>query len=187
MQEVKYIREREAVLLSQRDVQAVIGGAGLKLKIEGDAEALAQCQPPGLIDARAKRRMNNELHAAAFIEETLGNDGSRGRDSAQNCSTRHNVFNKLLGAGIIQSTFSSQPLDGLHYFRGFLIHESGNRFGREFADALTQFAYLQREFFRAARGLAQPEGNGRRRAMRIFHQNTTGALDATDAPARVAK
>src|SRR5262249_15668497 len=167
MQEVKYIGEREAVLLSQRDVQAVIGGAGLKLKIEGDAEALAQCQPPRLIDARAKRRMNNELHAAAFVEETLGNDGFRGRASARHCSARHNIFEEVLGAGYIQSAFPSQPLDGLHYFRRFLIDESRNRVGPQFADALTQLANLQREFFRAARGLAQPEGNGRRRAMRI--------------------
>ena len=62
------------MLLGQRDVQSVVGRRRLQFEVEGAAEALAQRQSPGLVDASAKRRVNDELHAAGFIEETFGDD-----------------------------------------------------------------------------------------------------------------
>ena len=63
------------MLIAQRKHQAVIGGRGLQFEIEGPAETFAQRQAPGAIDARAERRVNDELHAAGFIEESFGDDG----------------------------------------------------------------------------------------------------------------
>ena len=51
---------------------AVVRGGGLQLEIEGAAEALAQRQAPGAVDARAEGRVEDELHAAGFVEEALG-------------------------------------------------------------------------------------------------------------------
>ena len=66
--------EREAVLLAEREDDAVVGRRRLQLEVEGDAEALAQRQAPGAVDAAAERRVQHELHAAAFVEEALGDD-----------------------------------------------------------------------------------------------------------------
>ena len=54
LQIVKDVAQRKAVLLGQRDVQSVVGGCGLQLKIERAAETLAQRQSPGLVDARRR-------------------------------------------------------------------------------------------------------------------------------------
>ena len=65
------------MLFGQRDVQPVVSRSSLQFKIERAAESLAQRQSPGLIDATAEGRMNDELHPAAFVEEALGDDGLR--------------------------------------------------------------------------------------------------------------
>ena len=75
--------ERKGMLLAQRDDDAVVGGGGLQFEIERAAEALAQRQSPGAIDARSERRMDDELHAAGFVEEALGDDGRLRRQRAQ--------------------------------------------------------------------------------------------------------
>ena len=59
----------------ERDDDAVVGGGGLQLEVERAAEALAQRQAPGAIDARAERRVQDQLHAAGFVEEALGDHG----------------------------------------------------------------------------------------------------------------
>ena len=46
LEEVEDIGEREAVLLGEGDVDAVVGGGGLQLEVEAAAEALAQGQVP---------------------------------------------------------------------------------------------------------------------------------------------
>src|SRR5882724_1020455 len=116
MQEVKNIRQREAVLLGQGDVYAVICSCSLQLKVKGYAEALAQRESPGLVDARAERRMHDQLHAAAFIKKALGDDDVRGGDSAQHGPASHNVFNGLFRAGIVQPTFALEPFDSVQDF-----------------------------------------------------------------------
>src|SRR6266566_7113287 len=98
---MKNIGERKAVLLGQGDVQAVVGGCSLQLKIEAATEALAQSQSPGLVDARTQRRVDHQLHAAAFIEETLGDDGALGGNIAQHGAAFEDVLNGLLGGGLL--------------------------------------------------------------------------------------
>src|SRR5437667_6474151 len=98
---MKNVSERKTVLLGQRNVQAVVGGRGLELKIETAAETLAQGQSPGFVDARAKRGVDDQLHAAAFVEETLGNDGALGGNIAQHGAAFEDVLNGLLGGGLL--------------------------------------------------------------------------------------
>src|SRR5258708_21112593 len=71
MEEVEDVGEWEAVLLAERNIQAIVGGGGLQLEIEGAAETLATRQPPGLADASAERSMNDELHATPRVQEAL--------------------------------------------------------------------------------------------------------------------
>src|ERR1035441_602666 len=70
-QEFKNDVERKGMLLAERNHDAVIGGGRLQFEIERSAEALAQRQSPGAVDARAEGRVNHQLHAAAFVEEAL--------------------------------------------------------------------------------------------------------------------
>ena len=118
MKEMKDIGERKAVLLAERNVQAVVSRRGLQLEVERTAKALAQRQAPGLVNARSKRRVDNELHAAAFVEEALGDyRGLRGNRPKQ-CAARYNIFDSLLRARIVEAAFGFEP-----------IHRSGDASG----------------------------------------------------------
>ncbi len=114
---MKHVGERETVLLGQCDVQAIVGGRGLQFEIEAAAEALAQSQAPGLVDASAEGSVNHQLHAAAFVKETLGDDGVLRRHVSQHCPPLQDVFNRLLGAGVVQAALFFQPGDGFGHFR----------------------------------------------------------------------
>lgn len=83
LEEVEDIGEREAVLFGESDVDAVVGGRGLQLEVEAAAEALAESEAPGAIDAGSEGGVDDELHATAFVEEALGDDGALGGDSAE--------------------------------------------------------------------------------------------------------
>ena len=58
------------MLFSQRDIQAIISRRRLQFKVKAATEALAQRQPPGLIDTSAEGCMQDELLAAALVKET---------------------------------------------------------------------------------------------------------------------
>ena len=94
--------ERKGVLLAQRDHDAVVGGGGLQLEVERAAEALAQRQAPGAIDARAERRVDDQLHAAGFVEEALGDDGRVRGHRAQRGRAGLHVGDGLLGAALVE-------------------------------------------------------------------------------------
>ena len=64
--------------LAQRQDDRVLGGCRLQFEIEGAAEFLAQREAKRAIDTRAERRMDDELHAAGFVEETLEDQGVEG-------------------------------------------------------------------------------------------------------------
>ena len=113
LQIVKNVAQRKAVLFGQRDVQAVVGRCGLQLEVEGAAEAFAQRQPPRFVDACAERRMDDELHATAFIEEALGDDGLLSGNFAQHGAAGDHVFDDLLRAGVIEAALLFQPGDGV--------------------------------------------------------------------------
>ena len=101
LEEVEDIGEREAVLLGESDADAIVGGGGLQLEVEAAAEALAQGESPGAVDARAEGRMDDELHAAAFVEEALGDDGALGGNGAEDGAAFADVGGELaMGFGI---------------------------------------------------------------------------------------
>ena len=101
------------MLLGQSDIQAIVGRGRLQFEIEYSAETLAQGQSPGFIDSRAEWRMHDQLHAAAFIEETFSDDGVRRWHFSEHGSAFNNVFNHLLGAGIVEPAFLLKPGDGV--------------------------------------------------------------------------
>ena len=109
---MKDVAERKAVLLGERDIEAVVGRGGLQFEVEGAAEALAQRQSPGFVDAAAEGRVNDQLHAAAFVEEALGDDGLLGGDVAQDGAASDDVFDELLGGGSVEAAIVVQPGDG---------------------------------------------------------------------------
>ena len=91
------------MLLGQRDVQAIVRGGGLEFEIKAAAEALAQCQSPGLVDAAAKWSVDDKLHAATFIEKALSDDCALCRHVTQHRTPLQDVLNCLLGTGVVQS------------------------------------------------------------------------------------
>src|SRR5258706_13870034 len=110
MEKMEDVSEREAMLFAERDIQAVVGGRSLQLEIEGTAEALAQGEAPSFVDARAERSMDHELHAAAFVEEALGDDGRLRGNCSQRRAAGHDVFHGLLGARIVEAAFDFEPV-----------------------------------------------------------------------------
>ncbi len=66
-------------LVDSESDDRVLGRRRLELDVEAAAEALAQGQPPGAVEAAAERGMDDQLHAARFVEETLEDDALLGR------------------------------------------------------------------------------------------------------------
>ena len=111
------IGERKTVLLGKRNVDAVVGGCRLQFEVERAAEALAQSQTPGFVDPCSERGMDDQLHAAAFIKESFGDDRLQGRHRAEHGAPAHDVFDQLLSRGIVEAALRFQPLDrALHFF-----------------------------------------------------------------------
>src|SRR5271170_6070308 len=108
---MKDVAERKAVLIAERNVQAVVRGGGLQLEVERTAETFAQRESPGFVDAAAKGRVDYQLHAAAFVEEALGDDGGLRWDGAQDGAALDNILRGLFGTGTVHATFVFQPVD----------------------------------------------------------------------------
>ncbi len=97
---------------ARRDVDAVVGGGGLQLEVEAAAEALAQGESPGLVDAAAEGRVQDELHAAALVEEALGDDGGLGGDGAEDSAAGDDVGDELAGGGGADAAVFGEPGGG---------------------------------------------------------------------------
>ena len=74
MQVMGDVDQREAVAGRQRQHDRVLGRRGLQLEIELAAEALAQRQAPGAVDAAAEGRVDHQLRAAGLVEEALDHE-----------------------------------------------------------------------------------------------------------------
>jgi len=72
MEKMEDVAEWKTVLFAERNVQAVVSRRSLQFKIERAAEALAKGQSPSLVDSRAERCVNDQLHAAALVEKAFG-------------------------------------------------------------------------------------------------------------------
>ena len=99
MEVTRDVAKLETVRRGQRQHDIVFGRRRLQLEIEFAAEALAQSQTPGPIEAAAERAMNDELHAARFIEEPLEDDRVLRRQAAKGGGARGEVVDKLIGRG----------------------------------------------------------------------------------------
>ena len=83
MEIVRDVAELEAVRRRQRQHDIVFRCGGLQLEVELAAEPLAQGEAPGAVDAAAERRMDDELHAARFVEEAFEHDAVLRRQQAE--------------------------------------------------------------------------------------------------------
>ena len=59
------------MLCTQRNHDGVVRRRCLQLEIKRTTKTFSQCETPGSIDSTTKRRVQNELHPARFIEKTL--------------------------------------------------------------------------------------------------------------------
>ena len=109
--------------------------------------------------------MYDQLHAATFIEEPLGNDRVLIRNSPQRSGARANIEHSLLRTKAIESAF---------------LHEPFHRLVLSF-DRIPNIRDFFRQLEGAAGSLASPKRNRRRRAMRIFDAHTAG-FNPPDAP-----
>jgi hypothetical protein len=141
-QEFEHDFERERVLLAQRDEDAVVGGGGLQFEIEAAAEALAQREAPGAIDARSERRVDHQLHAAAFVEEAFGHHAGIGGHRAERALAGRTYAMPARRPSAIEPAFVGNRAAG--------------------GDLRAQCRHLVREFARAPGRFAAPERNGRR-------------------------
>ena len=88
MQIARGLRELEAMRVGQRQHDVIFGRCGLQFEVERSAEPLAQGQTPGAIDAAAEGRMNDQLHAAGLVEESLENDRIKRGQAAERRAAR---------------------------------------------------------------------------------------------------
>ena len=182
-EEVEDVGEGEAVLLGEGDVDAVVGGGGLELEVEAAAEAFAEGEAEGFVDAAAEGGVEDELHAAAVVEETLGDDGGFGGDGSEGGAAGDDVGDKLVGSAGAEAALLHEPGGGGGYFglRGGDV--AWGDVGGKGGDLFTEFAYAVGEDGGALRGLALPEGQRGRGAVGVFDEDSAGGFDALDAPA----
>src|SRR6202023_248302 len=116
-EEVEDVGEGEAVLLGEGDVDAVVGGGGLELEVEAAAEAFAEGEAEGFVDAAAEGGVEDELHAAAVIEEALGDDGGFGGDGTEGGAAGDDVGDELVGSAGADAAFVDEKLKAVLDFR----------------------------------------------------------------------
>ena len=147
----------EAVLRSQGEDDGVLIGGGLELEVKGPTETLAQGQAPGPVDAPAKGGVDHHLHAPALIEEALQHNRILGRNDPQRLLLGGQVLGKLLRGGQAEPPFLHQPTYGSLVPFQQSVH------------LLSQARNSGRELGGAGRSFPQPEGDGGREPMGVFH------------------
>ena len=171
------LAQLEAVRRGQRQNDAVLGRRRLQLEIELAAKPLAQGQAPGAIDAAAVRRVDHELHAAGFIEEALQHDRLPRRQAPERGLRGAEVLDELRGRLVGHAELGHQPKPRCAARR--IVAEPRCYLG-------AKARHGDRELVAASRRLAEPEGDGRRRALRVLDAHQA-ALDAQDAVGRIAQ
>ena len=113
MQIARDLFEREAVRLAEREHDCVFDRRRLQLEVELPAEALAQRQAPRAIDAVAERRMDDQLHAAGFVEETLEHDFFLRRHDTEHAFGGGEIVDDLLGGAGARAVRLREPFAGV--------------------------------------------------------------------------
>src|SRR3979490_2890074 len=98
--------------MSERQHDVIFGRGGLQFEIERPAETLAQGQSPRTIHAAAEGGMNDQLHAAGFVEETLENDRVEWGQAAERRAAGAQVLNDLQSRRLAESDGLDQPPRG---------------------------------------------------------------------------
>ncbi len=138
--------------------------------------------------------MNDELHAAGFVEETLGDDCILRGNDAEDCAAGDDVFDGLLGGALIEAAFVLEPCDGLRGFGFFArfgesvcaLDETRRDVRGPFADFFAELGNLMRKLHRASGSFAAPERNCGSGAVSVFDENRIAA-NAADAPGSIAE
>ena len=129
---MKNVSERKTVLLAERDIQPIVSSRGLQLEIERAAKTLAQRQPPGFVDARAKWGVDDQLHAAALVEKAFGDDGGLRGNSAEHRASSDDVFDGLdILERVLQDMYSEHPKELTKTVRRINKRKGPRRAGRQ--------------------------------------------------------
>src|SRR5690606_22367590 len=168
--------EREAVHGAERKHDRILERRGLKLEIEAPAEALAEREPPCLVDPRAVRRVHDEMTVAGLVEKALEDDALVRRQPAERRFRGTEVVDELRGRGGREAVVSAERLGDVA--RGADLEPV--------IDTRAKLGDRARQLVAAPRGLAEPERNPRRLAARVLDVDLAG-LDLADSVRRVAE
>ena len=193
LQEAEDDFEGEAVLLGQRDHQAVVGGGRLQLDVEAAAEALPERKAPRAVDPRAERRVQHQLHPAALVEEALGHHRPVRRHGAQWTRAGADVGDRLLGTRTVETALLDEKRDRVGV-AGSFVRSATRAIARRPAstrtvagagagETLAEPRHLLGQLACPPRRLPQPERHRRRRAMRILDPDPS-RLDPPNPPRR---
>ena len=145
----------------EREHDAVLECGGLELEVELAAEALAQREAPGPVDARAEGRVDDEVGVAHVVEEALEHDGVERRQRPERRLAGGEVLGELRGRDCVELLLVAQPR--LEPFRPAV----GERPERVCAQARDR----RGELVAARRRLADPERQRRRHAAGVLHED----------------
>src|SRR5258708_28007564 len=109
--------------------------------------------------------MQDQLHAAAFVEKPLGDHGVLRGDHPERALSGAHIFGGLFGAPLVETAIGFEHRDCITRIRGLFA----------------KLRDFERQLARAARRLAQPERNGGSRAVGVLHPNTA-RFDPPDLP-----
>src|SRR6478735_8965609 len=111
VEEPRHARKIEAVRLAERQHDGVFRGRCLQLEVERAAEFLAQREAEGTVDARAVRRVDDELLSAGFIEEPLEDQRVALRKLAEHGFRGSQIFDHLLRCRVRQVVTLDHDVD----------------------------------------------------------------------------
>ncbi len=168
----EHVIQREGMLRPQRQEHAFLGGRGLQLEVERATKLLPQRQSPRPIHSAAEWRVQHQLHAAGFIEESLEHEGVLGREKAEQSLGICQVVNDLMGRRPRDADTVHEPPDGR-----VRIVEARLDVGAQPSDSPGQFGA-------PGRRLPEPERNVGWLALGVRHPHDAGAY-LEDAPGRV--
>ncbi len=131
--------------------------------------------------------MQDELHAAALVKKTLGDDARPGRHRAQHGTSAHDVLQQLARRGLAEAALVHQPRRGSGNMRivkrdMFVVHAR-----HAAANLLTQGTHKVAQHVGALRCFTGPERHVGRCTVGILHQHAAFLLHHQDAPARIAQ
>src|SRR6185312_1991217 len=108
--------EVEAVRGREREDDVVFGRGGLQFEIEPGAEALAERETPGAVEAAAMGRVDDELHAADRVEKALKDERVEGRQGAERGPGGGEIFEDLARRAVIEAEGGGEPAERVAAF-----------------------------------------------------------------------